>query len=710
MSLRVTRTTTRLRGAWAQSARIDGISARFVAVLLLAPVALALGRALPAEGAGLGLRLAGAFGCIVLVPGALVLRVVDWPSRPPLAAAGSLAWGLVVVLGALSVTFLVNGSLTLTIGLIAAVSVVALVVAGIRRPRAAMRVERRDILLLGGLTLIGCVLAGAVWMTADVVAGDALFHLGRVRKLVEAPALTTLGVVNEFPDGSLHPGYAFPLWHGVLALVAQLAAVDSTAVVLHLGAVLAPLLLVVVLAAGWAVFGSRTGGTVLVVAFLALVAFPRAGVGAFELLALPATAGRLLLGSAIVALAFSYVGSGRWSRLLTIGAAGLALAVVHVTYAVFIALPLAGFVLARLVLAREARTDARRMCLALAAVLVPAAIVCAALLPLVSSTRSVLSSAVESERAVTRYAGSLDFLGDWFSLAPQALTRGGAAFIAAFIAIGAAALARRTRWAAFVVGGSLAVLVAVLVPPFFTGIADLASLSQARRLALFLPLAFALAGGFVALGRLGVPGIAVAVGLGVGLWVAYPGLTAPDGGPAWPVWIGVAAALITLAVSRRLGERLVTPTAASVACAIAFALPLGISALADLPADRTDPHALSPGLVEALRERVPAGATVFAPLDTSYRISAYAPVFVAAAPPAHVANTDRNRPYARRRETIRFFSRDDVSDLEKTRILERSQATWLVVDRMDKVPDYVDTLPGPVYSDNRYALYRLPAR
>ena len=78
------------------------------------------------------------------------------------------------MLGALSVTFLVNGSLTLTIGLIAAVSAAALVVAGIRRPRAAMRVERRDILLLGGLTLIGCVLAGAVWMTADVVAGVVL--------------------------------------------------------------------------------------------------------------------------------------------------------------------------------------------------------------------------------------------------------------------------------------------------------------------------------------------------------------------------------------------------------------------------------------------------------------------------------------------------------------------------------------------------------
>ena len=618
----------------------------------------------------------------------LVLRVVDWPSRAPLAAAGSLAWGLVAVLGALSVTFLVNGSLTLTIALIAAVSVAALVVAGISTSRALRCASSAATSSCSaGSMLVGCVLAGAAWMTADLVAGDALFHLGRVRKLVEAPALTTLGVVNEFRDGSLHPGYALPLWHAVLALVAQLAAVDSTAVVLHLDAVLVPLLLLVVLAAGWAVFGSRTGGAVLVVAFLALVAFPRAGVGAFELLALPATAGRLLLGSAIVALAFSYVASGRRSRLLTLGAAALALAVVHVTYAVFVALPLAGFVLARLVLAREARTDARRMCRRVGGRPRSGGESSAPL-----SCRScarhgrccrILSSPSAPFRATPRASTSS---ASWYSLAPQALTRGGAAFVAAFVAIGAAALARRSRWAAFVVGGSLAVLVAVLVPPFFTGIAELASLSQARRLALFLPLAFALAGGFVALGRLGVPGIAAAAGLGIGLWAAYPAVTAPDGGPAWPVWVGVAAALITLAVSRRLGERLITPTTASVACAIAFALPLGISALADLPADRDDPHALSPGLVEALRERVPAGATVFAPSIPRTASPRTRP----SSSPLHRRRTSRTpigtvRTHVGGRRS--GSSRARTSPISRRRGSSSARgATWLVVDRMDKVP------------------------
>ena len=621
---------------------------------------------------------------------------------------GSLAWGLIVALAALAITFLVGGSLDLTILLIAVISVVMLGLVAFRPARTSMRIERRDVVVLGALVLIGCALAGAVWSVSDVVAGDALFHLGRVRKLVELPALSSLSVVDEFRNGSLHPGYAFPLWHGVLALVAKLAAVDAAAVVLHLGAVLVPLALVVFFAAGTAVFGSASGGIAVVAAFLTLIAFARNGVGALEFLAQPGAAGRLLLGSGIVALAFSFVSAGRRSRLFTIGAAALALAIVHVTYAVFIALPLAGFVLARLILARDGRTDARRMGIALIAALIPTAVVSAALVPLVSSTQSVLPDAAERARGIGRYGESLDFLGDWYSFAPEALTRGGAAFVAAFVGVWAVVLARRTRWAAFVAGGSLVVLAALLVPPFFTAIADLASLSQARRLAGFLPLAFALAGGFVALGRLRWLGVLLAAGLGIGLWYAYPAVQAPDNGPQWPVWVAVAAAVATLAAARLLRGRMTSATGATAACALAFALPLGIVGLADMESDPADRDALSPGLVAAIREHVPAKATVFAPLDTSYRIAAYAPVYVAAAPPAHVANTARNQPYARRRNAIRFFYRDDLPAEEKARILRIADATWLVVDREDKVPRYVDSLPPPVYSDDRYDLYRLP--
>jgi hypothetical protein len=107
---------------------------------------------------------------------------------------------------------------------------------------------------------------------------------------------------------------------------------------------------------------------------------------------------------------------------------------------------------------------------------------------------------------------------------------------------------------------------------------------------------------------------------------------------------------------------------------------------------------LTPGLVEALRERVPEGAVVFSDLETSYRIAAFAPVYVAAAPPAHVADTDDNRPYERARDVRRFLR---TGRLE---IPRRYGADWLVMDRRD----FRVRMPRrPVYEDGRYSLYRL---
>jgi hypothetical protein len=52
------------------------------------------------------------------------------------------------------------------------------------------------------------------------------------------------------------------------------------------------------------------------------------------------------------------------------------------------------------------------------------------------------------------------------------------------------------------VGGSLAVFTVTLVPFVFPALADLVSISQARRAAGFLPFAFAFAGGFGVLARM----------------------------------------------------------------------------------------------------------------------------------------------------------------------------------------------------------------
>ena len=110
------------------------------------------------------------------------------------------------------------------------------------------------------------------------------------------------------------------------------------------------------------------------------------------------------------------------------------------------------------------------------------------------------------------------------------------------------------------------------------------------------------------------------------------------------------------------------------------------------------PSPLTPGLVQALRD-VPKGDVVYSDLETSYRIAAQAPVYIAAAPPSHVADTEENRPYERREENIRFFRTGDAG------IVRAAGADWLVVDRnrFDVVPEL-----DSVYRDGRYTLYAVP--
>jgi hypothetical protein len=684
------------------SLRLPAFSWGFTALVTAAPIALGIARLLPEEGAGLGLRLAAAAACVLFLPGALILRAVAWPSDAGLVLAGSLVWSLAVVLAAFTLTFAAAGSLSLTIAVVAIVSAGALAASARTPPRSF---DRADLLAAGAVALAGLVLCGVVWWASRTIEGDGFFHLARARKLEELPVLSSVGVVNEFRDGSLHAGYAFPLWHGVLALVGRLGGVDVSLVVLHLSALLVPVALVLAYAAGAVLFASWAGGVAAAAGQAALVAFPRGGIGSFELTALPGSAARLLLVPALLAVVFASIRGGPRAGLLTVAAAALGLAVIHPTYAVFVALPLGAFMAVRLLLGRW-RAEWRRLGSVFAAVVVPIGLFVAWLFPVVSQTEAFRPDAADRVRDLTRYEAVLDRVGDSFSLAPEAITRGGAAAVAALLAVPAALLAGRRRWAAYVLGGSVAVLAVLLLPPLFSAVADLSSLSQARRLALFLPLPFALAGGAVLLGRLRLGGAVLAVGLGVGLEFAYGGHQA-TGGPTWPVWLALGGGAVAIVGARFVQREGPRPTRFAALAAVLFVVPVAAHGLWNVERDPPDRRALTPGLVQAIRSQVPARAIVFADLETSYRIAAAAPVSIAAAPPAHVARTAANRPYERRADVLRFFFRDDVSYLDKAQILARYRAEWLVVDRSRKVPRYVAYLPPPVYEDDRYALYRL---
>ena len=172
----------------------------------------------------------------------------------------------------------------------------------------------------------------------------------------------------------------------------------------------------------------------------------------------------------------------------------------HPTYAIFLWLPFGGFLVVRSLVARD---EAKAIAAALGALVLPAVAYLAWLTPVVRATASHLPGDDELERAFRRYEGQLDVFSETsYRLAPDVFGRSGAIAVAALLSIPLAGLALRRRWAAYVLGGSLAVFAVTLIPLLFVPFSDLVSLSQSRRAAGFLPFAFAFAGGLVVLARL----------------------------------------------------------------------------------------------------------------------------------------------------------------------------------------------------------------
>src|SRR5206468_8564986 len=123
-----------------------------------------------------------------------------------------------------------------------------------------------------------------------------------------------------------------------------------------------------------------------------------------------------------------------------------------------------------------------RIAASLPAVLIPAGLYALWLKPIVDETVSHRPDAAERRRAITHYAGQIDVVHGLLRLAPETISRGGAIAVAGLVAIPAAALAGTRRWAAYVLGSSLAVLVLVLLPWAFDALSNAVSVSQARRL------------------------------------------------------------------------------------------------------------------------------------------------------------------------------------------------------------------------------------
>ena len=658
-------------------------------LLLLALPLLGVARLLPAHGGGLWLRLV-AGSLVLFLPGALVSRALRVRG-----ASATVAWALAALVPALLVVFLVHTSIWIALVVLAAIGVAALPFS----LRTASAPPAWDTL---AVALVGLLFGIALWHVAGVVHGDALFHLGRVRKLDDFGSLH-IRSVDEFANGGLHPGYAFPLWHAFLALVAKLAGVDPTQVMIHEPSAVAPVAFAVVYESGKALFRTAWCGIAVLTAAVTVAALAPGHGGSFAVLAQPGTVDRQVLAPAALTLFFLSMRERRLSLLLTLAALGGCVFLVHASTAAFLVLPLLGFVLVRWLLARR---DFASGALAFGAFVLPAAAAAAWIRPIVNETASHAPSTKILRHSLTRYASEVVVHSlHRYALRPEVVARAGAIAVAALACVPLAAFAARRRWAALVIGGSLAVLVVELTPWIFPRFADAVSLSQARRAAGFAPFAFAIAGGASVLAcRLRFAVLPLALATGIVLQREYPGgFAGLDGaGPGvvtWAALAGGAAAVLVGLVWRRPPIEARGPL---VPLAVAlFALPVAVHGFAHWSAARSrDPYLPTPGLLAALRTHVPKRAVVFSDLEASYRISAYAPVYVASAPPAHVADTKANDPYGRRLATIRYFRTGDIA------IPQRFHATWIVVDRSRF---HVRPPWRLVYSDARYSLYHRPA-
>jgi len=658
-------------------------------ILLLALPLLGVARLFPAHGFGLWLRLLAAT-LVLLLPGSLVARALRLRG-----ASAAVAFGLGALGPALALVFVVHSSIWLALVVLAVVAVVAL-------PFALRVVSGPPAWDTVAVALAGVALGVLLWHVAGMVNGDALFHLGRVRKLVDFGDLH-LRSVDEFRDGGLHPGYAFPLWHGFLALVAKVGGVDPTQVVLHEPSAIVPIAFAVVYESGVALFRSSWLGLGVLSATVTAAVFAPGHGGSYTLLGQPGTVDRYVLVPATLTLFFLFLRHPGWSLGLALAAAGVEVFLVHASTAVFLGVLLAGFAVARFLLTRR---DLRATATALACLYVPVALALVWLLPIIRKTKSQSPSTSELRRALTRYADELHVVSlHRYALRPEVVSRSGAVAVAALVLVPLAAFAARQRWAAFVLGGVVAVLGIELLVWVFPHFADAVSVSQARRLAGFAPLAFALTGAAAVLARLVGPLVLpIAFGAGIGLQLAFPGdfgseLT--EGGPAWAPWLALFGGLAALAVGLALGRRLDSVGRLAGLAVVVFCIPVAVHGFRHWsPADEHDRYVLTPGLLAALRNEVPARSIVFSDMETSYRISAYAPVYVAAAPPAHVADTPANDPAGRRLAVIHYFATG------KQKFLDRYHADWLVVDRQR-----FDVEPAwpLVYEDGRYALYHRPA-
>jgi len=675
------------------------MSSRLEPAALLVPPAVLVAARLAGIDA---LAVWSAFAVCVMLPGWGAMRLLRVERGLGLSGAAvvSTSLGLAIWIAPLAAAFAVH--LPLTAPLVA-VMIAAVVLCGVAvtRPLLFDRVSVWE--ALAGALAAG-LFAFISWRISTGVISDALFHVGRMRKLEDIGSLS-LTAISSYKDGAPHAGYAFPLLHAAFAGVADLAGVDVVTAFIYLQPLCALLTMLGAFAIARSLTGWRTAGY-LAAAVLAwdLVTLIN---GLIQQVNQPPIFTFFVLTPAALLL---FVGAMRGSRSAAWSAmaAVTVIALVHPTYAVPCLAIAAGIALG----SWRAHMRMPPVALeALAASFLASAAVAAWIWWVAirgGERRAIITHSDEflhhGARAILMYPWAPVF---------------GRGYV--LVAILCLILLVRFRDLLPAAGAMLAPLTLLLLPGLSTAVLAATGMGQFHRFWQVLPWPLILAAGAcVAAGLLGVRrGLAVALVLAVVLDQARVH------GSVWrlPTSVIVVAALLAVVVALWLRPRRMVESGpwwlASLLVAAVMVGPVvhGVSRVADEARD--GPHrapradlatVLTPDVWRYFRAQPGPPPVVLGEEHRVFELLAYADVYAAALPEARSRAEPKENTQARRQLEQTFFD-PDTSSARRTQILKQLDVDYVLLDTRGQATVAPQILAQPgltvAYRGPRFVILRV---
>ena len=657
----------------------------------------ALATLLPNSGVFGAAKLAISTWATLILPGAVILRLIGWPASPAAALPGCAAWSVTALAPGFALMLATGRGVPVIVIWLLTVIGAGLVIGRGKRFEIDFNLSRGSLAFGGAVLLFAFLVAIGSWNNI----GDAVEHIARMRKITDLdPPAQHLDELGLLPPGTgLHSGYAFPLWHATGATVVWASGLEETVMFRYWPSVLMPFIAAAIFDAGRQMFRSAAAGVGVCLGYLGVYAFP-IGVGYFAQVSYPGYICIFLFWPLVIARTFTYLREGGREPILTVAAASFAVSAIHPSYGPYMIMLIAAFLVARTLVTRD-RAELRRLAGMLGAVSVPFLLFLVWLYPIADANASTI------DRARSHFQTLVDASGDLVSMKAGWATRGGAVALAALALVPLASTAARRRAAAFIAGTSAAVILTLLVPWLFTPFAEVMSISQGRRLLFYLPWAFALMGGALVLSRLRYVGVALALVAGIILNQAWPGdfnyhLRAP--GPGWLAWFAGGGALLALAAGAaakldfRYRERW------AVLIVAALILPVTVTGIDGMQTFKGTPKTINNRLIAAVRQYVTHDDVLMAMPRTAYRLDAQAPIYIAAVEGGHGGDTVLNDSYERRQDATRFFL-DAPSPKEAQEIVDRWDVQWVLVRKDEPYPRKYLSHFHPVYEDKLFMLY-----